>query len=240
MKFYLKLAASFYLFTLLFLIFIQPLDGKAKKKINHRIYLTEDRNRAENLLWQELQLEGKISKQAFTNAYKGFERIPDWNKHILTVIDFSRASTEKRLVIIDLDQRKVLYHTLVAHGKNSGVNYADSFSNTPRSLSSSLGFYKTAETYYGKHGLSLRLDGLEPNVNHNARKRAIVVHGAKYVSQQFADSHGRLGRSWGCPALPQELSKEMIQTIANGSCLFIYANDDNYHKQSKFFSETEY
>jgi hypothetical protein len=125
----------------------------------------------------------------------------------------------------------------VAHGKNSGENIADSFSNDSKSLKSCLGFFLTAETYTGKHGYSLKLDGLEPGINDNARQRAIVIHGADYVSASFAQQHGRLGRSWGCPALPTDRSKEIIDKISQGSCLFIYGNDPKYLKNSKILNE---
>ena len=154
-------------------------------------------------------------------GYNSFNLI---NKKVLTLIDFSKPSTEERLFIIDVENRKLLFQTFVAHGKNSGVNIATRFSNRSGSLKSSLGFFITAETYYGKHGYSLRLDGMEKGINDNARKRAIVVHGAKYVSDDFIRKYNRLGRSWGCPAVSDDLSKEIIDLIKDGSCLFIYAN----------------
>jgi hypothetical protein len=133
-----------------------------------------------------------------------------------------------------MNKKELLYVCLVAHGKNSGEKIPDHFSNKPESLESSLGFYMTAETYSGKHGYSLRLDGLEKNINDNARMREIVIHGADYVSQQFIDSHGRLGRSWGCPAIPVEISREVIDSISNGSCIFIYGKDESYFLKSAF------
>jgi len=156
-------------------------------------------------------------------------------KNLLTIIDFSKPSTEKRFLVIDLEHKQLVYHCLVAHGKNSGENRAISFSNQARSLKSSLGFFMTAETYSGKHGYSLRLDGLEKNINDNARSRDIVIHGADYVSQPFIKKQGRLGRSWGCPALPIELSKEIIDMISGGSCLFIYGN--GYQENSGFLDK---
>lgn len=152
----------------------------------------------------------------------------------LIVIDFSKPSIQERLYVIDVKKEKLLYQSLVAHGVNSGSNIATSFSNTPDSRQSSLGFYITGETYEGKYGYSLRLDGVEQGVNHNARSRAIVMHAADYVSQAFVQKNGRLGRSWGCPALPKNLSKELINSIKNKSCLFIYAKDKQYLKTSKY------
>src|SRR5690606_1715776 len=123
-------------------------------------------------------------------------------KEILTIIDFTLPSSQKRMWVIDMKENKVLYNTVVSHGKNSGKEYATRFSNRPESHQSSLGFYATAETYIGKHGLSLRLDGLEKGINDNARMRDIVIHGASYANESWVDAQGWLGRSYGCPALP--------------------------------------
>ncbi len=191
--------------------------------------------KTESSLWEECGLEGIVSEELFQMALNGQRKIQDLrNSNILTIIDFTKASTEKRAYVIDLKSKKLLYHTWVAHGKNSGENFATSFSNTPQSKASSLGFYTTAEIYEGKHGLSLRLDGLEEGINHLARERAIVIHGANYVNPEFIQTQGRLGRSWGCPAFSNELSKEIITTIAGGTCLFIYSDVDSYVKNSSF------
>lgn len=144
------------------------------------------------------------------------------NDSILTIVDFSKPSTEKRLFVIDLKNQKILYKELVAHGKNTGMLYANKFSNIANSLQSSLGMYVTAETYHGKHGYSMRLDGVVKGMNDHARQRAIVMHGAQYVSDSFVKIHGRLGRSFGCPALSYDVSTTIINTIKNESCLFIY------------------
>jgi hypothetical protein len=190
-----------------------------------------------NRLWLECKLDKILPVKVFNFAISGYQQTEKIRrKNILTIIDFSKPSTEKRCFVVDIDKRKLLYHCLVAHGKNSGDNYAGSFSNEHESLKSSLGFYLTAETYSGKHGYSLRLDGLEKSFNDNARAREIVIHGADYVSQEFIDKHGRLGRSWGCPALPVEISKEMIDNISYGSCLFIYGKDESYFVNSTFIN----
>jgi len=146
----------------------------------------------------------------------------------LTVIDYSLPSTDRRLWVLDLDSGEVLFHELVAHGKNTGANRARDFSNEPGSLQSSLGVFRTGRTYSGKHGYSLRLDGLEPGVNDNARDRAIVIHGASYVTEGFAAQHGRLGRSWGCPALDPTVSDGVIDTIRGGTLLVAYYPDDEW------------
>lgn len=163
--------------------------------------------------------------KSFEKAVEGYTRFKEKGaikKDFLTLIDFSLSSNNKRLWVIDMKNKTILFHSLVAHGRNTGNEFAQHFSNKPESHQSSLGFYTTAETYFGKHGYSLRLDGLEKGINSNARDRAIVIHGADYVSDHFIQQQGRLGRSFGCPSLPEELSKEIIDTIKDKSCLFIY------------------
>ncbi|WP_075351581.1 murein L,D-transpeptidase catalytic domain family protein [Algoriphagus marinus] len=173
------------------------------------------------------------SKEIFELAYAGWEKMDDkLNSPILTIVDFSLPSTERRLWIVDLTTKTVSLNTVVAHGRNSGELIASKFSNKPESYQSSLGFYKTGETYQGKHGYSLRLDGLEKGINDQARNRAIVIHGADYANESFAKINGRLGRSLGCPALPAELSSKAIDLIKDGSLLFIYGNDANYLSKS--------
>ena len=188
-----------------------------------------------NQLWMDCGLNDVISSEVFSRALLGYNHIENIKKkNIITIIDFSLASTEKRFFVIDLENKKLLYKCLVAHGKNSGENLANSFSNESGSLKSSLGFYLTAEIYTGINGYSLKLDGLEKNINDNARAREIVIHGADYVSEKFITQYGRLGRSWGCPALPPEILKEVVDKISNGSCLFIYA-DDKFYKENSVF-----
>jgi len=153
---------------------------------------------------------------------------------LLAVIDYSLPSTEPRLFVIDPGDGSVLRSSLVAHGKNSGQNMAERFSNKPGSQMSSLGFFVTEETYHGQHGYTLRLRGLEEGINDRAEERLIVIHGADYVSEEFIARHGRLGRSWGCPALPVESSKAIIDLIKDGTCLFVYGTDSAYLKRSRF------
>jgi len=186
-------------------------------------------------LWLDCKLEKVVSFDVFRYTIAGLNKIQKVkNRDIITIIDFSKPSSEKRFFVIDLKNKQLLYNCLVAHGKNSGEITAVNFSNQEGSLKSSLGFYLTAETCIGKHGFTLLLDGLEKGINDNAREREIVIHGADYVSDAFIKKYGRLGKSWGCPALPVEISKQIIEKIANGSCLFIYAADDFYKKNSGF------
>lgn len=225
---------SFKFFTLFILSFFL-LENQHGLVVN-----SPDSGSTYDQLWKDCQLEKVVSKDIFNIALSGYNKIDKvQKKKIITIIDFTKPSTEKRFFVINLEQKKLIFTSWVAHGKNSGENYANSFSNQPKSLESSLGFFVTAETYYGKHGYSLRLDGLEKGINDNARKRSIVIHGASYVSQAFIKQHGRLGRSWGCPALPIDLSKEIIGSIANGSCLFIFANNKEYLNTSEFIVKEE-
>ncbi len=186
-----------------------------------------------NKLWLDCKLEKEIPFVVFNTAMIAYYKMNNLKKKdIITIVDFSKPSTEKRFYVINIESKQVLYKDFVAHGKNTGENYAKSFSNKPQSLKSSLGLFVTAETYHGKHGYSLKLDGLEKE-NNNARAREIVIHGADYVSQKFIDKYGRLGRSWGCPALPLAVSKEIIDKISGGSCLFIYGIDETQKKTLK-------
>lgn len=175
----------------------------------------------------------------FSRALNGFYKLKEQGKikkDLLTVVDFSKSSNMKRLWIIDMNTKTVLYNTLVSHGRNSGNEFATAFSNEASSNKSSLGFYATGELYQGKHGQSLRLDGLEKGINNNARSRAIVIHAADYVSENFAKMHSRIGRSLGCPALPNDLNKEIISLIQGKSCLFIYHPTKKYATASKLLS----
>jgi hypothetical protein len=154
----------------------------------------------------------------------------------LTVIDFSKPSTEKRLWVYDLRSRALLFHEHVAHGRGSGANMATSFSNVPESNQSSLGLFRTAEPYIGKHGLSLRLDGLEPGINDRARDRAIVIHGADYVNAATAKAQGRLGRSLGCPAVRPDVAKSLITAVKDGGLLFAYYPQQSWLSASTYLN----
>lgn len=182
----------------------------------------------------------KPQLQSFESAFKGYFRLKSEgkiNKEILTIIDFTQSSTEKRMWVIDMKKNEIIFQTVVSHGRNSGKEYANDFSNVPETNKSSLGFYKTAETYIGANGLSLRLDGLETGINDNARNRAIVIHGADYADENLGQRQGYLGRSLGCPALPLKNHKEIIEFIKEESCLFIYHDGSNdYLNKSKLLN----
>lgn len=221
------------LFTIIFTILSAlsfPIEKDQSKKES---LINEQRFNDTELLFQHMNLKGLMDFKAFESAYSGYKKLNKDNNPLLTVIDFNLPSTEKRMYVMDLDKKEVLYVTYVSHGKNSGENFATTFSNKSGSYQSSLGFYRTAETYNGGNGYSLRLDGLEKGINDKARSRAVVIHGADYCNEDFIKSTGRLGRSFGCPALPQELNKPIINTIKDGSLLFIYADKPEYYTLSE-------
>lgn len=191
-------------------------------------------------LYNELDLSSMgLSFEAMKYAYKGYEYLRNkgalGNSNILTVVDFSQNSREKRMYIIDVANREVLVNTYVAHGKNTGLDMAAKFSNTHESLQSSLGFYVTKGTYFGKHGLSLKLDGKERGINDNAESRAVVIHGAQYIGEHRKGSP-YMGRSFGCPAVPQHESAKIINLIKNGTTLFIYHPSNSYLNGSKIIN----
>lgn len=188
-------------------------------------------------LYDSLELAGiGLGLEAFEQALKGFNKLKEsgqlGKENIISIADFSQPSTQKRLYIIDLEKMKLLFNTYVAHGRNSGKEQAIHYSNNLSSYKSSPGFYRTEGTYYGSNGFSLRLAGLEKGINDNADRRAIVMHGANYVSESLIKSQGFLGRSQGCPAIPVKLTRPIINTIKDGSCLFIYAPVTYYAQRS--------
>ena len=195
--------------------------------------------RYSNLLYDSLHLEEMgMKKDALMFAYKGQQKLAKQgklsNSNILTVCDFSQPSNSKRLYIIDVRNFKVLLNTYVAHGKNSGDVYAQRFSNQAKSLKSSLGFYVTGNTYFGQNGLSLKLSGQDRGYNDKAEARAIVVHGASYIGDEWLG--GKMGRSFGCPAVPLRYASKVIDLIKNGSCLFIYHPLKTYLRTSKLLN----
>lgn len=190
-------------------------------------------------LYRSMQLEGIVSWKAFRQAVAGYYKIDNRKREVLTLIDFSRPSTAKRLFVFDMKERKVLFSSVVSHGKNSGDNYATSFSNEYGSYKSSLGFYLTESTYQGKNGYSLILNGLEKGINDRARERAIVMHGAAYADPSVISRGGRLGRSFGCPAVPQKLSRPIIDAIKGGSVMYIYAETPDYLAHSSVLKSAD-
>lgn len=188
------------------------------------------------LLSQAHGLRPKVLRMALKAAQKA-HRKGEGRRQVLSVIDYERPSTKKRLWVFDLQKKRLLYEELVAHGKNTGGNLPrgpSAFSNTPQSLKSSVGLFETRGTYSGKHGYSLKLEGLEPGFNDNAMRRAIVIHGADYVSTSFIRRVGRLGRSWGCPALDTKVSRQVIDAIKNRSLLFVYYPVPAWLQRSKY------
>jgi len=180
-----------------------------------------------NLLYDDLDLDSLgLSPEAFHKAIGGFLSLvlsgEVHNKSILSIIDFTLPSTQKRLFILDILNGRLLFNTLVAHGKNSGKLLAQRFSNRNKSYMSSLGFYLTGDPFIGQHGYSLRLDGKEKGWNDNVSRRAIIMHPADYVSEEHIKQWGYLGRSEGCPAIPEEWDRSIIDSIRGGSCLFVY------------------
>jgi len=192
-------------------------------------------------VYDSLSLGGLgLSKRIFELAYKGWLQLRTagkiLNENMLSIVDYSQPSNKKRLYVIDLVNIRLLFNTYVAHGRRSGKELATRFSNQPRSMQSSVGFYLTRDTYMGANGYSLKLMGLEGGFNDNAARREIVLHGADYVSENFINTNGCLGRSWGCPAVPLDQSKDIIDSIKNGSCLFIYSPQKVYLNRSRILN----
>ncbi|HEY8388358.1 MAG TPA: murein L,D-transpeptidase catalytic domain family protein [Parasegetibacter sp.] len=201
----------------------------------------ESGNNPAAVIYETLKLdEAGMSPEVLEYAIKGYEKLLKEGaierEGIISICDFSQSSRQKRLYVIDILNQKLLMNTYVAHGKNSGLEYAKSFSNKPESHQSSLGFYVTSSNYNGAHGLSLRVKGMEKGINDKAWDRAIVIHGADYVNPQFAKTKGYMGRSFGCPAVSFKDHKQLINTIKNGTCLFIYHPTDKYLNQSKIIN----
>lgn len=187
-------------------------------------------------VYQQAQLAATgLPLVVFTQAWKGYQALAKQGiikNQLLVIADLHQPSANKRLWIIDIAMQQLVKHTLVAHGRNSGLVNATRFSNQPESLQSSIGFFVTSHTYTGSNGYSLRLIGMEKGINDKAMERAIVMHGAAYVSESMARQNGRIGRSWGCPAVPMAEHRQIIDLIKGGSCLFIYAPQQEYASQS--------
>ncbi len=219
------------IFLIILLILVYPVLEKA---VSEEPYVLEDK--ADVYSFLNLSQLG-LSKEAYQFAVKGFNKLKEQgqlvNSSILTIIDFSQSSNNKRMYVIDLYKKALLFNTYVAHGKNTGNEFAEKFSNIPGTLQSSLGFYITENMSIGsKVGLSLILKGIEKGINDKAREREIIIHGADYATEDFIKKNGRLGRSFGCPSLPPDLIKPVAESIKDGTCLFIYKHDDNYIRKS--------
>lgn len=189
-------------------------------------------------IYDRMDLEDSgLSRKAFEYAWLGYHNLLKkgvlHRTDVLSICDFSQSSSQQRMYVIDVKNRKMLYRTYVAHGINSGEEYANSFSNSPESCKSSLGFYVTRKTYFGSNGLSLRIDGVDKGFNDMANRRNIVIHGAPYVSLRILHKYGVMGTTFGCPAVPTEASAEIIPMVKNGTCFFIYYPSKKYLTQSK-------
>jgi len=229
------------MFLYMSLAFTSPETGSATVLLNKEVavksMVEEKMSVYDNLALNSLGL----SREAFAYALAGYKNLLNEGKirkdNLLSILDFSMSSDKKRLFVIDLMSGELVFNTYVAHGRNSGTNLATQFSNDMNSFKSSLGFYITGDTYNGKHGCSLRLEGEEQGINDNALARGIVMHRASYVDESIIASQGYIGRSQGCPALPGNIYKEVIEKIKNGSCLFLYSPDKYYAAHSKILRE---
>ncbi|MEX2511751.1 MAG: murein L,D-transpeptidase catalytic domain family protein [Cyclobacteriaceae bacterium] len=231
------------LFSLMFIL----MSGKlhSVKLINETdAFLAKEKEMSDQVasrIWENM-VESKhgLKKDVLRLAISGYLKL-NQNGSLqsgkpLTIIDFDLPSTDKRMWVIDMKSYALKFNSLVSHGRNSGLLHAENFSNQPESYMSSLGFFLTGETYMGKHGKSLRLDGLENGINDQARSRAIVIHAAAYAEMKFIKNFGRLGRSLGCPALPKENYEEIISAIKDKSCIFVHSNQDDYKRESIFLN----
>lgn len=201
--------------------------------------ITTIEKNVETTYYQNIQAEKYgLSKSAFFAAIKGYNKLKTkgllHNNRYLTICDMSLSSKKKRLFVIDMVTQKIKYCLRVAHGQGSGNEYANKFSNIEDSHQTSLGFYITGGEYTGDNGLSMKLKGQEKGINDNADNRAIVLHGSEYVTDSYYKANQKIGRSWGCPAIDTKLTKPIIQSIKNGSCLFIYHSSKEYRKKSAF------
>ena len=223
------------------MILLTPVLNNASQEI---IYDSNEDAEETTDIYSALNLsELGLSHEVFQLALKGHNKLEAEgrlnNPDVLTIVDFSQTSKNKRMYVIDINQQKLLFNTLVAHGRNTGGEYAQHFSNENGTHKSSLGFYVTKNNNMGSIvGFSLIIEGIEKGFNDNAVSRQIILHGANYATEDFINKNGRLGRSFGCPALPPELIKPVVDVIENGSCLFIYYPDSNYLSKSPVLNST--
>ena len=234
------------LFCLSLTLLVLPVLAEAKKKVSHKHFSHRTSERKliafEAVeLYSDLQLKDSgLNEKALEYALLGYHRL--LKRHalkktaVLSVCDFSQPSSAKRMYVLDLQNRRLLYRTYVAHGMGSGREYANSFSNIPDSYKSSLGFYITRNTYVGSNGLSLRIDGVEKGFNDKARQRSIVIHGANYVSERILHKYGLMGTTFGCPAVPEDMASQIIPVLKNGTCFFIFYPSKRYLSASKMLN----
>ena len=219
-------------------------EGTNLESINQNsVIITETDNKPQKVtldvksVYDSLNIKGKIDYSIFQKAYLGYVQIPNKNPGVLVIIDYTKPSNEERFYVLDLNKKKLVYSTRVAHSKNSGLEIPLEFSDDPNSYQSSLGFFLTLGEYNGAYGYSLRLKGLEENINANAESRAIVIHGGDIVDDEYIKKYGFAGRSLGCPVLPAALTKEIVNYIKHGRVLFIYGNDEEYIEESLYLSK---
>ena len=219
-------------------------EGTNLESINQNTVITaETDNKPQKVtldvksVYDSLNIKGKIDYSIFQKAYLGYVQIPNKNPGVLVIIDYTKPSNEERFYVLDLNKKKLVYSTRVAHSKNSGLEIPLEFSDDPNSYQSSLGFFLTLGEYNGAYGYSLRLKGLEENINANAESRAIVIHGGDIVNDEYIKKYGFAGRSLGCPVLPAALTKEIVNYIKHGRVLFIYGNDEEYIEESYYLSK---
>ena len=238
-------AGKFFLLT----VAVLPLLAAAREKAHHTHYNHYHNRRFETRLiileathlYSEMRLKDSgLDEKALECAMLGYHRL--LRRHalrrtdVLSVCDFSQPSSVKRMYVIDVRNRRLLYRTYVAHGISSGREFANSFSNRPNSHKSSLGFYVTRESYIGSNGLSLRIDGVERGFNDRARARSIVIHGANYVSERILHKYGVMGTTFGCPAVPEDMAAQIIPVLKKGTCFFIYYPSRCYLSKSRMIN----
>lgn len=207
-----------------------------KKKLTRFNFEDSTRTLYDSLGLFDLGLDYNVFRYAFIGFLNLKQEGMVSEKNLLSIIDFTQSSCNKRFYTIELDERKIIFNTYVSHGQRTGGDMATKFSDKLGSFQSSIGFYVTAETYVGSKGYSLRLEGTEKGYNENLRRRAVVMHDAKYVSEDWIKTYGRLGRSQGCPALPKEISREVIDTIKDRTAIFAYYDDQKYAKASNYLN----
>ncbi|SFU95959.1 L,D-transpeptidase catalytic domain [Pontibacter akesuensis] len=211
-----------------------PSNSQLKKKMA-TIKLLKFNQVAYNLYAHMKLQDSGMNFEVFDKALTGYYNMKRngeiADKPYITIVDFTKSSNTKRLWVVDVEKKELLYNTYVSHGRNSGQEFAETFSNENKSFMSSIGFYVTENTYYGKHGLSLKLEGLDKGFNTNAKDRSIVMHGAEYATEEFIAQAGRLGRSLGCPAIPMEDHEEIIGKVKGGTAMYVHAAYDEYTSQ---------